>query len=537
MQLVQPTVLVIDDDSEIRYSLERVLSSRRYTVILAASGEEGIKMARSCEPEVILLDIRMGGMSGLEALQHIRADSPHAMVILMTAFGTTQTAIEAMKYGAFDYIIKPFDLKKILKLIDSAVEASKDLRGAEVKDYKHLLNSDDYKEGIVGNSQPMQDVFKVVGQVAGSDVTVMVTGESGTGKELVARCIYQHSHRAGFPFIAVNCAAIPENLIESELFGHEKGAFTGATNQRLGKFELCDRGTIFLDEIGDMTLPTQTKILRVLQEGEIQRVGGSGTLKVNVRILAATNKDLEKMVKAGEFREDLYYRLNVVRVRLPSLRERLEDIPHLVDFLLQKLHKNGKARAHKISAEALVVLQNYRWTGNVRELENVVYRSAVVAKGDTILAKDLPKELLIEVESQKITVCEKTLEGSDVQTGDEGVVANAGTQPTEVVREASANTTTVPVAKDVPVVEESLMIGSGNDVQRQLETLSLEDAFDFLYKRIRDQYDKLLLQMMEEGLIKRALKECGGNQLRTSALLGITRATLRKRIEEFDLKV
>jgi len=346
----RPTILVIDDDAEIRYSLARVLSSRGWQVSEAASGELGIVAVKKAPPDVVFLDIRMGGMSGLEALQHIRSANPRQLVILMTAFGTAQTAIEAMKYGAFDYIMKPFDPQKVLTLVDNALKAGADMRAAV--DYKPSLNSEDYKEGIVGASPVMQDVFKVIGQVTASDVTVMITGESGTGKELVARSIWKHSHRSSKPFIAVNCAAIPENLIESELFGHEKGSFTGATGQRLGKFELCDGGTIFLDEIGDMALATQTKILRVLQQGEIQRVGGTETLRVDVRILAATNKDLEAMVRAKSFREDLYYRLNVVRIRMPALRERDGDIPQIVDFCLQNLVKQRKVRASKVSPEA-----------------------------------------------------------------------------------------------------------------------------------------------------------------------------------------
>jgi two-component system nitrogen regulation response regulator GlnG len=233
----------------------------------------------------------------------------------------------------------------------------------------------------------------VIGQVTTSDVTVMITGESGTGKELVARSIHRHSHRASKPFVAINCSAIPETLIESELFGHERGAFTGATGQRLGKFEVCDGGTIFLDEIGDMTSATQTKILRVLQEGEIQRVGSSETLKVNVRVIAATNKNLELLVKEKTFREDLYYRLNVVRLRLPPLRERVEDVPQIVDFFLQNLAKTKKTKARKVSPEALAILCRHHWPGNVRELENMIYRSAVIASGDAILPTDLPEEL------------------------------------------------------------------------------------------------------------------------------------------------
>ncbi len=385
------TILVIDDDTEVRYSLNRVLSSRHYQVQEAASGEEGVAAVKRQAPDVVLLDNRMTGITGLETLQHIRSANPRQLVIFMTAFGTAQTAIEAMKFGAYDYVVKPFDPPKLLALVESALRTQADSKSAG--SYQPVINSDEHKEGIVGTSPAMQQVFKAIGQFAASDASVMITGESGTGKELVARAIHRHSHRSAKPFIAVNCAAIPESLIESELFGHERGSFTGATAQRLGKFEICDGGTIFLDEIGDMTPTTQTKILRVLQEGEIQRVGGTETIKVNVRVVAATNKNLEVMVKEKKFREDLYYRLNVVRLRLPPLRARVEDVPQIVDFFLQSLFKAKKTKVRKVSPEALALLCRYRWPGNVRELENVVYRSAVAATGDAILPRDLPDEV------------------------------------------------------------------------------------------------------------------------------------------------
>ena len=386
-----PRILVIDDDTEVRYSLNRVLSSQRYQVNEAASGEEGVAAVKKQAPDVVLLDNRMTGMSGLETLQHIRAANPKQLVIFMTAFGTAQTAIEAMKFGAYDYVVKPFDPPKLLALVESALRTQADSKSAA--GYKTVINTDEHKEGIIGTSSPMQQVFKIIGQFAASDASVMITGESGTGKELVAGSLHRHSHRAAKSFIAVNCAAIPENLIESELFGHERGSFTGATAQRLGKFELCDGGTIFLDEIGDMTPTTQTKILRVLQVGDIQRVGGTETIKVNVRVIAATNKDLEQLVREKKFREDLYYRLNVVRVKLPPLRERAEDVPQIVDFFVQNLVKAKKVKARKVSPEAIALFTAYSWPGNVRELENVVYRSAVAATGDTILPKDLPEEV------------------------------------------------------------------------------------------------------------------------------------------------
>lgn len=489
------TILLIDDDPEVRYSLSRVLSSRNYHILEASSGEQGIAIVKKSPPALVFLDVRMGGMSGIEALQHIRSANPQQMVILMTAFGTAQTAIEAMKYGAFDYIMKPFDPQKVLTLAENALKTHADIRAAS--DYKPIITNDDLKEGIVGTSQPMQDVFKIIGQVTASDVTVMITGESGTGKELVARSIWKHSHRSNKAFIAVNCAAIPENLIESELFGHEKGSFTGATNQRIGKFELCDGGTIFLDEIGDMALATQTKILRVLQQGEIQRVGGAETIKIDVRILAATNKDLEGMIREKTFREDLYYRLNVVRILMPALRDREGDVPQLVDYCLQNLARQKKTRVRKVAPEAMAALTRYRWPGNVRELENIIYRSAVIAQGDTILLKDLP----IEVRA----------------TG------AALPQP--------AATTTAPATASTP--PESAPTPAAQ--QQPAPPLTIERALDFLHENL-SQTGEPILARLEREMIMRVMKAEGGNTVRTSEKLGMTRATLRKRLDEYGLK-
>jgi nitrogen regulation protein NR(I) len=492
-----PTILVIDDDTEIRYSLSRVLSSRKYQVIEAASGEQGVAVVKKGPaPDLVFLDVRMGGMSGIEALQHIRSANPKQLVILMTAFGTAQTAIEAMKYGAFDYVMKPFDPAKVLALAENALKAHADLRA--VSDYKPTINIEDYREGIVGSSPVMQTVFKIIGQVTASDVTVMITGESGTGKELIARSIWKHSHRAAKPFIAVNCAAIPDNLIESELFGHEKGSFTGATGQRLGKFELCDGGTIFLDEIGDMALATQTKILRVLQQGEIQRVGGTETIKVDVRILAATNKDLEEMVKAKTFREDLYYRLNVVRIKMPPLRERAEDIPQIVDFSLQNLVKQRKARAAKVSPEALAVLTKHRWPGNVRELENVIYRSAVIAQGDAILVKDLPPEI------------RGAADGAATGAGESSVVNATPGQP-------AASADLLPS----PAIEST---GGG-------APLTLERALDFIFDQLKSS-EEPLMPRVERELIERALAADGGDETKAAKRLGLTKAALQKRVRD-----
>jgi two-component system nitrogen regulation response regulator GlnG len=491
----KPRVLIIDDDDDLRYSLKRVLSGRRYEVLEAASGEEGLSVAEQHSPHVILLDNRMGGISGMEALQHLRGINPNAMIILMTAYGTTQTTIEAMKFGAFDYIMKPFDLKKIITLTDSAIAASKDLKKAGKDEPGQAVSKEDIEGGIIGSSAAMQEVFKMIGQVAASDVTVMITGESGTGKELIARAIFQNSLRAKKPYIAVNCAAIPENLIESELFGHEKGSFTGATNQRIGKFELCDGGTIFLDEIGDMALTTQTKILRALQEGEIQRVGSSETIKVNVRMLAATNKPLEEMVREKTFREDLYYRLNVVRIQLPPLRERKEDVPQLIDFVLKRLSRDSKAHVSAISPEALALLNRYDWPGNVRELENLIYRSAVIAQGEMILIKDLPQDLVQALGGPVASEAESTAEADTLDAS----LSSAA--------EGAASSLGAPV----------------------------EDPCDLAYRSLREAHQTNILEHAERAMIERALKEADGKQVKAAEILGMTRATLRKRIDQYDL--
>jgi len=281
-------LLLVDDEEDVRYSFQRIFDSPEIEIATASSGEEGLKVIPKFKPDLVLMDVRMGGMNGLETLRKIRAANPKLLVILMTAYGTTQTAIEAMKLGAYDYLLKPFDAVKIKELVGNALKAARDMK--QVVSYQPLLESEDYEQGIVGRSSSMQQVFKLIGQVAVTNATALITGESGTGKELVARAIYHHSERATQPFLAVNCAAIPEQLLESELFGHEKGSFTGATNQRVGKFEQCNKGTIFLDEIGDMTPATQTKILRVLQSGTFERVGGNQPIQVDVRVIAATRR-------------------------------------------------------------------------------------------------------------------------------------------------------------------------------------------------------------------------------------------------------
>jgi nitrogen regulation protein NR(I) len=465
-------ILVVDDDADIRRAFRRNLESETLHVVDAAAAEDAIRMVAQERPNLVVMDIRMGTTNGLDTLRKLRELDPRLLVIMMTAFGTTQTAIEAMKLGAYDYVLKPLEVPKLKALIESALKTSRDMR--EVVSYQPLLDTEDYAEGIVGQSEAMHQVFKLIGQVSQSEATVLITGESGTGKELVARAIYHHSRRAGKSFMAINCAAIPENLLESELFGHEKGAFTSAGERRIGKFEQCDQGTIFLDEIGDMPLATQTKILRVLQNGEFQRVGGNQTFQVDVRIIAATNKQPEQLVAAKRFREDLFYRLNVVRIHLPPLRERPEDIPLLVDYFLQRLMKSGRTsgKVPRISTEALTTLKQASWPGNVRELENVIERSAVVTRAHSILPKDLPAE----------------------------------------VREPKA----------IVVPAEDL-------------ATAIDAAVRPLYALAKKDPKLKIMAAIERELIARALAETNGNQVQAARLLGITRATLRKRIEKFGI--
>ena len=478
-------ILLIDDEADVQYSFRRIFGSPEITLATASSGEEGLQLIPRVQPDLVIMDVRMGGMNGLETLRRLREIDTKLPVIMMTAYGTTQTAIEAMKLGAFDYLLKPFDIPKLKQIVADALKASRDMK--QVVSYEPLLESEDYELGIVGRSDPMQNVFKLIGQLSASDATALITGESGTGKELVARAIYHHSRRSEKPFLAINCAAIPENLLESELFGHEKGAFTGATGQRIGKFEQCHGGTIFLDEIGDMSLPTQTRILRVLQSGTFERVGGNQSVTVDVRVIAATNKPLEQAVANREFREDLFYRLNVVRVQMPPLRERRSDIRLLVNYFLKKFSRQSGQKPKSIATDALAALEAHRWPGNVRELENVMERALVVAKGDAILLSDLPAEL----------------------TG--ATSANAAAP----VLDSGLSTMAAPAA----VTADTLPA-----LARQL------------FKWARESSSLKVIPAVERELIVQAMQETGGNQVQAAKILGITRATLRKRLEKFKIK-
>jgi nitrogen regulation protein NR(I) len=374
-------ILLIEDDLSLAASLQKVLAAEGHVVTLAQRGDQGFTRASQEEYDIVLSDLRLPGLDGLDLIRRLHDAKPRLPIILITAHGTTETAIEATKYGAYDYLLKPFEMSELLDLVGQAVASSR-LMSRPVS----LDLTDTTRDTIVGKSRVMQAICKEIGRVAGKPVTVLIRGETGTGKELIARAIYQHSDRAAAPFVAINCAAIPETLLESELFGHERGAFTGAEARRIGRFEQADHGTIFLDEIGDMSPFTQTKLLRVLQEKCLQRVGGKELIPVDVRVLAATHHDLEKAIREGQFREDLYYRLSVVVLALPALRERPEDIPELVSYFLGKYGAELGASHPSIHPEALELLKSQPWPGNVRELENVVRKLLLLAQGFTINA-------------------------------------------------------------------------------------------------------------------------------------------------------
>ncbi|MGH2518681.1 MAG: sigma-54-dependent transcriptional regulator [Chloroflexota bacterium] len=371
-----------DDDASIRDLLKIFLGERGYDVLEADSADEAERLVEAQQPDLLLVDIRLPDASGLDLVKKVATASAHLGAILMTAYGSANVAIQAMQLGAFDYVTKPFELAGVLMTVERYFE-HRDLV-AEVEALRTDLAGRDPLERIVGNSARMLDVYKTIGRVAASEATVLVWGETGTGKELVADAIHQHSARRDGPLIKVNCAALPEGLLESELFGHERGSFTGAMSQRRGRFELANHGTIFLDEIGELTLSTQRKLLRVLQEREFERVGSSTPVKVDVRVIAATNKDLRHEVQHARFREDLYYRLNVISIELPPLRERRDDIPALVAHFVEKHRWDPVAPPSQVSAEAMARLLAHDWPGNVRELENTVERAIVTAQGGPV---------------------------------------------------------------------------------------------------------------------------------------------------------
>jgi DNA-binding NtrC family response regulator len=384
-------ILVIDDEEAIRDLLKDFLESRGYEVTTTGDGESGLSMLKEEKFDLYLLDLMMPGISGLDVLKAATEEKISVPSIVITAFASVQTAVEAMQSGAFDYITKPFVLEDVDIAIKRALDVSR-LQEENVRLKKELKKKFGYHK-IIGNSLPIQNVIKFIEKIADTDSTVLITGESGTGKELVAKTIHYNSSRSRKSFVPLNCAAIPKDILESELFGHEKGAFTGAINTRLGRFEMANNGTLFLDEIGELAPSLQVKLLRVLQEKEFERVGGIKTIKVDVRILAATNRDLEKAVKEGTFREDLYYRLNVIPLHLPPLRKMKEDIPLLVGHFIANISKRKKRDQPRISDKSMDCINNYRWPGNVRELENLIERLIILKEGDEVSPDDLPERI------------------------------------------------------------------------------------------------------------------------------------------------
>jgi len=385
------SILIVDDEVGARESLRMILKNE-YEVFLAKNAEEAFLRIKEHAPDVILLDIILPDLDGLKVLEIVKQNDPDAIVIMITATKTVKTAVEAMKLGAYDYVTKPFEVDELRLMISRSLSTQ-----ALEKEVQYLRKEVDKNFGfgnIIGKSDVMKEIFNVIRQIADSKSTVLIMGESGTGKELVSRAIHYISQRRNTPFVTINCAAIPETLIESELFGHEKGAFTNAIERKLGRFEIAHSGTLFLDEIGELSLATQAKILRFLEEREFNRVGGSKTIKVDVRLIAATNKDLTQLIKKGLFREDLYYRINVVPIILPPLRERPEDIPLLLDHFVQKFSAENKKQVKGVSKEALDILKNYEWPGNVRELENLVERVVTLTMNSYIQPNELPFSLL-----------------------------------------------------------------------------------------------------------------------------------------------
>jgi DNA-binding NtrC family response regulator len=383
-----PTLLVVDDEPAILHAFRRAFAGGAVEVVTASSGKEALALTAERRPDVLVLDVQLPDMTGLEAFRRLRALDARSPVVFITGFSTADTAIEAMKLGAYEYLLKPLELTTLRQVIDKALSISRLMRVPAVVAGEQP--SDDRADAIVGRCPAMQEVYKAIGRVADQDVTVLITGASGAGKELVARALYQHSRRAHGPFLAVNCAALPDTLLESELFGHERGAFTGADRRRIGKFEQCHGGTLFLDEVADLTPQAQAKLLRLLQEGTFERLGGNETLRADVRVLAATNHDLLAMVHAGHFREDLFYRLSVFTIHLPPLRERGDDLALLAEHYLRRFNRELGKEATTLAPEALDRLRSYAWPGNIRELQSALKQAVLQATGPVLLADFLP---------------------------------------------------------------------------------------------------------------------------------------------------
>jgi len=408
-----PSILVVDDDASLRFLLEEALKKEGYDISSASNGEEALKIYDPGKFDVVTLDVKMPGMDGFEVLSRIKDIEPQQLIVIITAYGAQKIAIEAVKKGAYDYFTKPFDIDELRLVISRALEC-RQLNKENIKLKNELTKKYSFTE-IIGASGKMLEVFEMIKKVTSTDVTVLIQGESGTGKELVSRAIHFNSPRKTGPFVKINCAAIPDGVLESELFGHEKGAFTDASSKKIGRFGAANNGTIFLDEIGDMSLATQAKVLRVLQEKEFVPVGATESIKVDVRIIAATNKDLFRSVKEGEFREDLFYRINVVSIKLPPLRQRREDIPLLFEHFMHKFNTEFNKSIKHISLEALELLMKYSWPGNIRELENVLQRAIILSEKDIIAHEDLPFFIQflnteVKLETEKVDFSKSLLE-------------------------------------------------------------------------------------------------------------------------------
>jgi two-component system, NtrC family, nitrogen regulation response regulator GlnG len=464
-----PTLLLIDDEQSVRYSFQRVLQSDSIQVLTAATAADGLKQFGERRPDVVVLDIQLPDRSGLDVFRQIQEVDPRRPVVFITAHGTTDTAIEAMKNGAFDYLVKPVDLERLSQVLRRAMEA------ARFMDTVAVLPTEPQGDRIIGRSLVMQEMSKTIGRIAPQDVNVLILGESGTGKELVARALYQHSRRAHRPFLPINCAAIPESLLESELFGHEQGAFTGANRRRIGKFEQCHDGTLFLDEIGDMPHALQAKILRVLQEQQFERLGSNETVQTQVRVLAATNHDLHKLVQEERFRKDLYYRLNVVSIRVPQLRDRKDDIAELAHYFLFRFDRELRLDLRALAPEAIALLENYAWPGNVRELQSVLKQAMLQTSGNVLLPEFLPDVLH---DKEREPLASASLDG---------------------------------------------------------DTLNLAALVDALLEQgAKDVYDQVM-KAVERVLFKTVLTHTHGRQTQASQLLGLNRTTLRYKLRQLGL--
>ncbi len=501
-------IWIVDDDESIRWVLEKALARENLATRSFSNVRDVVAALQSGTPQVLVSDIRMPGESGLELLQLVRQQHPGLPVIVMTAFSDLDSAVAAFQGGAFEYLAKPFDLDKAVELIRRALEESLREAGGE-------LTTADNPE-ILGSAAAMQDVFRAIGRLSQSNVTVLITGESGTGKELVARALHKHSPRSSQPFIALNTAAIPKDLLESELFGHERGAFTGAQAMRRGRFEQAEGGTLFLDEIGDMPFDLQTRLLRVLSDGHFYRVGGHQPLKANVRVIAATHQNLEQRVRDGLFREDLYHRLNVIRLRLPSLRERREDIPVLARHFLATSARQLGVEAKRLSDHAMQFLSSLDLPGNVRQLENLCNWITVMAPGQTVEIKDLPPELI---------------DGGVVQ-----MAAPSREQPAMAAAPFVNGDDHTPMRTTLPEQRDSMPSMVGAPVEKSSWIMMLESEAAQMLAAGKPEVMDALGRQFEAALIKTALKHTHGRKNDAAIRLGIGRNTITRKIQELGIE-